>query len=65
MNLYKFDPTEDITTSELATVLKTFLLIMHGEGPEKNLEVEGEFVDYLINQKPEFARHFQKVDGYD
>ena len=65
MSLFKFEPAADITAYELAIVLRTFFLAMHNEGPDKNLEVGGEVVDFLSTISPEFSRHFQSVEGYD
>lgn len=65
MSLYKFDPKSDITTHELALVVKAFLLVMHGETPDKNLELTGEHVDQLKKQNLNLGRHFKQVDDYD
>lgn len=65
MSLYKFNPEKDITTYELALVVKSFFLAMHGEGPSNNLELEGYVVDFLVQLDPEMARHFQSVADYD
>ena len=65
MNLYKFDPREDITVYELAIILRTFMLAMHGEDPGKNLELIKPLVDKMVALDPSTARHFTPVGNYD
>lgn len=65
MNLYAFNPSKDITAYELALIVKSFLLAMHGEGPQNNLEMEGHIVDFLTKLDPNLSRHFIQVEGYD
>lgn len=65
MSIFKFEPSKDITTYELAVILKTFLLAIHQEAPNKNLEVMSSMVNFLKSVDPEMARHFIEVSGYD
>lgn len=65
MSLFKFDPKPDITTYELALIVKSFLLIMHGEGPGNNLEIESQVIDFLKKLDDNLNRHFDSVEGYD
>lgn len=65
MSLFKFDPKPDITPYELALIVKTFLLIMHGEGPNNNLELEGNIVNLLRKMDANLNRHFESVEKYD
>lgn len=65
MNLFKFEPKQDITPYELALVLKAFMLVIHGESPDKNLELTGDHVEELKRQNLNLGRHFKPVAGYD
>lgn len=65
MSVFKFEPSEDITAGELALIVKTFLLAIHQETPDKNLEVLGDLVDYFVSKDPNMKRHFIPVDDYD
>lgn len=65
MSLFKFEPTSDITTQQLALIVRSFLLVMHGEDPGNNLEMEGSVVEFLITLDPSISNHFDSVQDYD